>query len=147
MARTTSFSETSFYRVHRLVSQLAKAAEQKLREGSGMSFSQFLVLQALTESAQLSQAQIATYVGVTPAVMTKQVDYLCAAGWVVRSANKDDRRQHVIRLSPGGRQLIERLSGEIERLLDKELDGLLLPHYRHKLVDTLGQLGFEPSAS
>ncbi len=112
-----------------------------------MSFSQFLVLQALVETPELSQAQIAVYVGVTPAVMTKQVDYLCSAGWVVRSASPTDRRQHVIKLSAGGRRLITRLKGEIERLLDHELAGLLLPHYRAKLAETASQLSFEPPAS
>ena len=110
-----------------------------------MSFSQFLVLQALLERGESSQAEMAAYVGVTPAVMTKQTDYLGAAGWLVRKHSTTDRRQQIISLSSRGRQLAEQLSHQILSEVESELERSLVPHYRTKLSDLLAELRPAPS--
>ena len=139
VARVGRFSDSSCYQLHRLVTELTKTAERELRAASGMSFSQFLVLQALLEKGELNQAEISDYVGVTPAVMTKQVDYLSAAGWLVRKHSTTDRRQQVISLSARGRQLAEQLSRQILDEVETTVAESLLPHYRDKLSDLLAE--------
>ncbi len=46
---------------------------------------------------------------VTSSAVTKRVDRLERAGWVTRSVCEDDARARRIRLTPAGRDLIDRL--------------------------------------
>ena len=130
-ARNIRFSETLLYRLDRFASQVSKAAESRLREASGMSFSQFLVLMALLEHDELNQAGIADYVGVTPAVITKQVEQLAGQGLLQLGPAHNDRRSNVCRLSSKGRSIAVAAGKEVELAIRTEIQ--LAEHYQGKL--------------
>lgn len=96
-----------------------------------MSFSQFLVLMALVEHGELNQAGIADYVGVTPAVITKQVEQLAGQGLLNLGPSHSDRRSNVCRLSAKGRTMALAAGKEVEQALRQEIQ--LAEHYQAKL--------------
>lgn len=97
-----------------------------------MSFSQFLVLMALAESEELKQAKIAEYVGVTAAVITKQVDQMAGKGWLQLGPAHNDRRVNVVRLTPAGRKVAKEAHELVQGVIADELS--LAHHYRTKLA-------------
>jgi len=134
-ARNIRFSETLLYRLDRFASQVSKAAESRLREVSGMSFSQFLVLMALIENGDLKQSAIAEYVGVTPAVITKQVEQLAGKGWLQMGPAHNDRRANVVRLTGKGQDVAKVAIKELDELIRQEIN--LADHYQAKLSKLL----------
>lgn len=137
-ARNIRFSETLLYRLDRFASQVTKAAESRLREASGMSFSQFLVLMALLENGPAQQSQIADYVGVTPAVITKQVEQLAGKGWLQLGPSHQDRRANVVRLTDKGGAAARAAIKQLEQAIRREIN--LAEHYQTKLTQLLRTL-------
>ena len=68
----------------------------------------------------ISQVDISKHLIVSPANMTKLLDKLEEEGLVYRQAHKDDRRVNMIKISPKGIQLLDRLWPGYQ----KELEGL-----------------------
>lgn len=100
-----------------------------------MSFSQFLVLMALIEHSELKQSEIADFVGVTPAVITKQVEELSGQGLVQLGPSHSDRRANVVRLSSKGREIAHKALKVVE---DSFHDQAKFPdHYKSKLSQWL----------
>jgi DNA-binding MarR family transcriptional regulator len=96
-----------------------------------MSFSQFLVLMALMERGDSKQSAIAAYVGVTPAVITKQVDQLAGRGWLQMGPSHNDRRANVVRLTKKGQSEAQAALKVVQGAFN---DQARFPdHYRTKL--------------
>lgn len=130
-ARKVRFSQSILYRLDQLVGRIVKAAEIRLREVSGMSFSQFLVLSAILELNECKQAQIARYAGVTPAVITKQVEELAGQGLLRLGPAHNDRRANVVSLTAKGRAMTLKLVKEVDAIWAAETK--FPDHYRSKL--------------
>ncbi|HSX14340.1 MAG TPA: MarR family transcriptional regulator [Candidatus Saccharimonadales bacterium] len=130
-ARTTKFSQTLLYRLDRYVSKTVKAAESRLREVSGMSFSQFLVLMALVERGDLQQSSVADYVGVTPAVISKQVELLAGQGLLQLRPAHNDRRSNLVRITPSGRQSAQQALATVQEAF--AASSAFPDHYKSKL--------------
>lgn len=130
-ARKVRFSETLLYRLDRFVSLNMKVAESRLREVSGMSFSQFLVLMALLERGESKQSTIASYVGVTPAVITKQVEQMAGEGWLQLGPSHTDRRANVVRLTAKGQREAQIALKEVKAAWREHSN--FPDHYRQKL--------------
>ena len=103
-----------------------------------MSFSQFLVLMALTEHDELQQSKIAEYAGVTPAVITKQVEQLAGKGLLQLGPSHQDRRANVVRLTAKGQTAAKAGLAAAEGAIMSEIK--LANHYQTKLNQLLSQL-------
>lgn len=103
-----------------------------------MSFSQFLVLMALQEHDELQQSQIAGYAGVTPAVITKQVELMAGKGLLQLGPSHKDRRANVVRLTIKGKAAAQASLGEVEKAISAEIK--LADHYQTKLKQLLRHL-------
>lgn len=100
-----------------------------------MSFSQFLVLMALTENGDLKQSAIADYVGVTPAVITKQVEQLAGKGLLQLGPAHNDRRVNVVRLTSKGDDVAKIAIKELDATIREQIK--LADHYQTKLTKLL----------
>lgn len=110
--------------VHKSVCVIDRTADRILTETSGGTFSQFLVLMAITHSSGLSQQKIAEFLDLTPAAVSRQIDALVEAGFVVREQDPQSRRSHVVSLSPVGN---ERMHAMKKILLDSFQEHMPIP--------------------
>ncbi len=96
---------------------------------SGITPTRLAALAALARHDQgCRQGDLAIEMGVSPASMTRLVDIMVTARWVLRQRDPSDARAFVLRLSDHGRSTLEglrsegtsRLSADIEALTDDE---------------------------
>jgi DNA-binding MarR family transcriptional regulator len=93
---------------------------------------QFCLLKLSTINAELSLSEVARYLGVTPAAMTKNVDKLERMGLVSRTTCESDRRSIVLNASADGVAMVRdfeafkesRIEPVIASLDEAELDQL-----------------------
>lgn len=116
------------------------------RCGRSLTRTQFCLLKVSTFGAELHLSDVARYLGVTPAAMTKNVDKLERLGLVSRCASETDRRSIVLNASRAGVDLVHDYEGfkesrirpvigsldedELEDLCDL-LEGLCVDLVRH----------------
>ena len=90
----------------------------------GLSFAHYPLLSALAREESLSAGQLAADAGLTPATVTQMLDTLGAAGLVERSRSEADRRVVTTRLTPEGRERVERKDAELIEKWREALTGL-----------------------
>lgn len=98
-------------------------------DGSGITFSQWRVLSFVGAQDRVALKEIAESLSVSSSAATQLVDGLEKAGFVVRSADPDDRRISVIILSPKAKKffsvmkanILERMIPLFSALTDEEL--------------------------
>jgi DNA-binding MarR family transcriptional regulator len=96
---------------------------------SGITPTRLAALAALARHDEgCRQGDLAAQMGVSPASMTRLVDIMIEAKWVLRQRDPSDARAFLLRLSAHGRRTLEslrsestsRLSADIETLTDEE---------------------------
>jgi DNA-binding MarR family transcriptional regulator len=92
----------------------------------GMSSARMGVLRQLddSEDGSLGIVDLARRLGVTPAIVTRQVKELEAEGLLRRRGNSRDRRRSQLHLTARGRRAFERLHERAHDLQARVLDGL-----------------------
>ena len=71
-------------------------------EGSGLHPGQLAVLGALADRGGMSQRRLGELIQIEKSSMVVFLDALEAGGWVVRHSDPQDRRAHVVQLTPEG---------------------------------------------
>lgn len=105
-------------KVHKLACLLDRLAADTLSEKIGLTFSQFRILMVLKRHGEFSQKKIATFHGLTEAAISRQIDILLKKGLLERSENKENRREHILKLTSQGRQFGERAAAALENRFD-----------------------------
>ena len=120
---------------------LAEAARGQIA-GSCLGDSDFRVLEALLHKGPLPVNTIGCKVELTPGSISVAIDRLERRGLVARKASGEDRRVHLVELTPQGetiiRETFERHVAKMEQLLDN-----LSRSERATLVMLLKKLGRE----
>ncbi|MEL5956793.1 MarR family transcriptional regulator [Streptomyces sp. CLV115] len=108
---------------------------------------QFRLLVVLSTHDEAKLVTLAERLGVNPSTAMRMLDRLIAAGLAERRVNPANRRETVLRVTPGGRRLVEDVTAgrrrEIEGIVER-----LAPEQRAALVDALTAFtvaGGEPS--
>jgi DNA-binding MarR family transcriptional regulator len=114
------FSKSFMYSVHQMYFLVQKHLEHVLSIKSPISFSQFMILVGFQcgDSKIVSQSEIAERLYLTEATVSRHMSTLVDRGLVVRSENKDNRRKHILSITPAGQKAFKQAS----LLIDKELD-------------------------
>jgi DNA-binding MarR family transcriptional regulator len=97
-------------RLGRLMAHVGRAVDAELRR-HGLSTAEFDVLATLRRGGPPFEAKptdLARSLMLSPAGMTSRLDRLEAAGHVERRMDPDDRRSYLVRLTSGGRALVDR---------------------------------------
>jgi DNA-binding MarR family transcriptional regulator len=96
---------------------------------SGITPTRLAALAALARHGEgCRQGDLAAEMGISPASMTRLVDIMVEARWVLRQRDPSDARAFLLRLSDHGRSTLEglrrestsRLSSDIKRLSDSD---------------------------
>jgi DNA-binding MarR family transcriptional regulator len=77
--------------------------------GADLTLARFHVLVALAKHGPMSQQKLADHLLVTKGNVVGLIDKLCARGLVERQSSTADRRVNVLRVTPSGRRMVERI--------------------------------------
>ena len=101
---------------------------------SGITPTRLAALAALARHDQgCRQGDLAAEMGVSPASMTRLVDIMLEARWVLRGRDPGDARAFVLRLSAHGRATLDGLRNEGTSQLSADIEELT-PDQRHTLA-------------
>jgi DNA-binding MarR family transcriptional regulator len=138
--RNSQFEKSLLNKIARVANSLEREVESELKVSFALTFSQFRLLDGLAVLGEASQRELAGYLSVTPAVVTRQVEALGARGLVIQRPHPKSKRENVIALTDRGKQavgeaaalmsrrqkeLFERLSVQDEAAFKRGIDGLL----------------------
>lgn len=118
--RSFSFEQSLLGQVGRLASQVERQLEADLKVRFNLTFSQFRVLTVLRGLGETSQRPLAQELGLSPALVTRQLEALSQRGLVTQKQNPASRRENVVALTVKG----ERAAGELAeavRLIEQQL--------------------------
>jgi DNA-binding MarR family transcriptional regulator len=107
-----------------LLKRLGFAAKDRSHaafEGSGLSAFHYAVLALLEEDPRETQAQIADALGYDRSLIVRLLDELEERELVIRKRDPEDRRRHVVKLTPSGRSMLVDLRAIVRRLEDEYL--------------------------
>ncbi len=92
---------------------------------SGVTPTRLAALTALQRRPSgLRQGDLAVQMGVSPASMTRLVEILRDAGWVMRDRDPEDHRVYVVRLSDAGEHTLDGLRRESTSQLSEDIEAL-----------------------
>ena len=124
------FAESPFaYRLHNFVFLFDKIADDVLQREHGITLSQFVVLKILTHTHDCKQKNIAEKLHMTEGAISRQIERLRENGFITRTTNKSNRREHEINVTEKGmivrKNALETLSKEMafigQALTDEEM--------------------------
>jgi DNA-binding MarR family transcriptional regulator len=136
----SQFEKSLLNKLARVANSLEREMESELKVSFKLTFSQFRVLNGLAVLGEVSQRELAEYLSVTPAVVTRQAEVLSERGLVAQSMNPKSKREHILLLTKRGqdavddaarlmarrqRELFENLSLKDETAFERGIDGLL----------------------
>lgn len=99
----------------RFVSNHVSHAFARKLDGAGVTVAEWVVLRELYGEDGLAPSRLAERLGLTRGAVSKLADRLLAKQMLVRRDNPADARAHTLALSPGGRDLVPRLSALADR--------------------------------
>ncbi len=92
---------------------------------SGVTPTRLAALSALARQPEgVRQGDLAAQMGISPASMTRLVDIMRGAGWVVRERDAEDQRAYLLRLSDAGEDTLEGLRRESTSQLSEDIAAL-----------------------
>lgn len=127
------------YLLHHISAVLARNSDQILQEQLGIGFSQFKILLILQQKSGVQQKQIATALGQTEASISRQIRLLEDSGLLTSTVHPNNRRQHIIRLTPKGLKVIDRAM-QILNGYHAPVFARLNERQQSQLADMLGEI-------
>lgn len=94
--------------ISRTARLLGRAFDLRLAEagGSGPIWS---ILMALIANVHGTQSELAERIGIRGPTLSHHLDAMERSGWITRSRKPDNRREHLVALTPAGRAEFHRL--------------------------------------
>ncbi|MFI5960223.1 MarR family winged helix-turn-helix transcriptional regulator [Cryptosporangium sp. NPDC051539] len=94
--------------------RLYNALSERVRAEHGLTIGQFGFLRLIDGRENYRVNDAAHDIAITVGAVSKAVDRLEQAGWVVRRPNPRNRRSSLLELSPAGRELLEAATPTVE---------------------------------
>jgi DNA-binding MarR family transcriptional regulator len=108
-----------------LVIRLSRAIYRSATEDVlGMRLKQYIALNTLAGTPGMGQRQLGEALHLDPNNTVLMLNDLEDAGWAERRRDVDDRRRHVVELTPAGRKALARADQALDGLEDDVLDNL-----------------------
>lgn len=123
-----------------LLTQVSKALHRRTSEDLlGMRLKAFLVLAHLRDRGSVSQQELESALMIDANTVVLLLNEMEAAGFSMRRRDPNDRRRHVVELTPAGRAALDRAEKARETLED-EMTSELSPDERATLRRLLRQV-------
>lgn len=122
--RSYSFEQSLLGQVGRLASQVERQLETALKVRFNLTFSQFRVLTILAGLGETSQRPIVDELGLSAALVTRQLESLVTRGLVAQKQNPASRRENVVHLTSKGERAVGELTKAVQQLQAEIFDGL-----------------------
>lgn len=129
----------AYGRLMRAANSLRTAASRQL-DGTGLTLSQFAVLEALYHLGPMSLSEIARKILTTGGNLTMIAGNLERQGLVARKLSPDDARVSILSLTPKGKKLISEIFPEHAAAITDALE-VLTPKEQKKLSELCRKLG------
>ncbi|HRI69812.1 MAG TPA: MarR family transcriptional regulator [Polyangium sp.] len=126
----------------RMVSNAVSHSFARKVEGEGVTVAEWVFLRVLYDVDRLAPSLLAERMGMTKGAISKLADRLLEKNLIVREANQNDKRAHVLALTPNGRALVPRLA-EIADANDASFFGALTPDERMGLEKLLRKIALD----
>jgi DNA-binding MarR family transcriptional regulator len=120
-------------------------AELPVLARHGITMWGYVVLNALRDAPQSTQAALADKIGADKTRIITTLDDLQAAGLISREPDPVDRRARLLSITPAGRRLQQRVQDEIQRN-EERLLAELPPAERTAFLRAAGRLAALPAA-
>ncbi len=115
--RHMDWSKSFMYRLHEAYFLIEKRLTQCLDDAGEITFSQFLILVPLHCKGKLSQSEIATFLHLTEATVSRHITGLVNAKLLQRKEDKTNRRKYILTITAKGGKAFDRA----QHLIDTEL--------------------------
>jgi MarR family transcriptional regulator, transcriptional regulator for hemolysin len=123
--------------VHDVSRLIKRRFERRARQmGLPITRQQAAVVLNIAGNEGVSQAEVATWLGIEPIALVRMLDKLHEEGLVERRAHPTDRRMRTLWLTPAARPVIERIFA-INEAIRQDAFGGLSPTSRNLLIDVL----------
>jgi len=129
----------AYGRVMRAANALRTAASRQL-EPTGLTLSQFAVLEALYHLGPMSLSEVAKKILTTGGNLTMVAGNLDKQGLVERKCSTEDARVYILSLTPKGKKLIGEIFPEHAKAITEALQ-TLSPKEQKKLSELCRKLG------
>jgi DNA-binding MarR family transcriptional regulator len=114
--KSYSFEQSLLGQVGRLASQVERQLETVLKDRFDLSFSQFRVLVILGGLGETSQRPIVDELGLSAAMVTRQLELLVTRGLVAQKQSPTSRRENAVRLTAKGERAVGELTAVVKEL-------------------------------
>jgi len=111
------------YLVHQTNFLIGKKLDHTLKEANHVSFSQFLILMSLGCKTESSQRDIAEFLFLTEATVSRHTEQLRKDGLIDRKDHPESRREYIITLTQKGKAELE----SAQALINTALEGIFAP--------------------
>lgn len=101
------FSETHLYKLHKLTNSLDRLFDQALSKFAGCTLSQFTLLLAVQQHQSANQRAISSFLEITPAAVSRQVDIAISRSYIVVKIPENNRRVRTLTLTAKGKMMIK----------------------------------------
>ena len=91
-----NFSDAIAYKIHKAVFVMDKTADSTLQEKLNLTLSQFLILMSIEQNPNLTQVEIARFLELTQAAVSRQIDVLKNKNLITISQNEKNRRENLL---------------------------------------------------
>ena len=126
--------------VHDVSRLIKRRFEHRARQmGLAITRQQAAVILNIAGNEGVSQAEVATWLGIEPIALVRMLDKLHEEGLVDRRAHPTDRRVRTLWLTPAARPVVERILAINEAIRREAFSGLP-PRTPDALIDVLSQI-------
>ena len=105
-----------------LVTRMSRAIYRAVdADELGMTLKEFSMLNVVSDAGAVTQRELGTLMSVDANMVVQLLNGLESAGFAVRERDPEDRRRHVVRITPKGVKALTKA----EQVLDRSTDGVL----------------------
>jgi len=95
------------HKLHKLAFVIDRKTDQILLERLGISLSQYLLMYGAASKFQTTQCGVAKFLNLTQAAISRQVEGLVERDLLKKTQNEENRREHLLVLTPSGQKTFE----------------------------------------
>ena len=123
--------------IHRIVKDLDRETA-RVSSSYGLTFPQFMVLEALLSKGSLTVGEIKEKILSSNGTIPVIINNLVKQGMVRRTKDPDDQRRSLVELTDKGRELIERVYPENEKIFTERF-GIWTKEEKKELMSLIGR--------